>query len=72
MMQLRDFTIYDFINRNAFLYPNRDAVVFGDVRITNRQYKEKCDQIAAGLTKLGIQKGDRLGVGRGADRTRPA
>jgi acyl-CoA synthetase (AMP-forming)/AMP-acid ligase II len=62
MMQLRDFTIYDFINRNAFLYPNRDAVVFGDVRITNRQYKEKCDQIAAGLTKLGIQKGDRLAV----------
>jgi acyl-CoA synthetase (AMP-forming)/AMP-acid ligase II len=61
-MGLNDFTVYDFICRNAQLFPDRDSIVFNDRRLTHRQYKEKCDRLAAGLLGSGIVKGDRLGV----------
>jgi len=61
-MGLHDYTVYDFICRNAQLYPNRESIIFKDVRLTHRQYKEKCDQLASGLIRTGIKRGDRLGV----------
>ncbi len=61
-MGLYDYTIYDFISRNARLYPDRDSIIFKNVRLSHRQYKEKCDRIAAGLIRSGIKKGDRIGV----------
>jgi len=61
-MGVRDFTLYDVICRNAFLYPGRDAIVFNDRRITHAEYKQKVDSLAAGLTAAGIRTGDRLGV----------
>jgi acyl-CoA synthetase (AMP-forming)/AMP-acid ligase II len=61
-MGLYDYTIYDFICRNAQIYPDRDSIVFNDTRLTHKEYKEKCDALAAGLIAAGIQKGDRLGV----------
>ena len=61
-MGLRDYTVYDFICRNAQVYPDRDSIVFNDTRLTHKQFKEKCDRLAAGLLKAGIEKGDRLGV----------
>jgi long-chain acyl-CoA synthetase len=61
-MGLRDFTIYDFICRNAENFADQESIVFNDVRLTHKQYKEKCDQVAAGLINAGVAKGDRLGV----------
>ena len=61
-MGLRDYTIYDFIDRNAALYPERDGIIFGDNRLTHRQIKHKCDRLAAGLLRSGVRQGDRLGV----------
>jgi len=61
-MGVYDFTIYDVICRNAQLFPDRDAFVFNDKRLTFQEYKKKCDHLAAGLVKAGIQTGDRLGV----------
>jgi len=61
-MGVYDYTIYDFICRNARIYPNRESVIFNDIRLTHKQYKEKCDQLAAGLIDSGVKKGDRLGV----------
>jgi long-chain acyl-CoA synthetase len=61
-MGLRDYTIYDFISRNAVLYPERDCIVFNDRRLSFRQFKEKCDRLASGLLQAGIRQGDRLGV----------
>jgi long-chain acyl-CoA synthetase len=61
-MGLHDYTIYDFICRNAQLYPNRESIIFKDARLSHKEYKEKCDQLASGLVRAGIEKGDRLGV----------
>ena len=61
-MGLRDYTIYDFIRRNAMLYPEQDGVVFGDYRLTYREFRIKCDQLANGLLRSGVRPEDRLGV----------
>jgi acyl-CoA synthetase (AMP-forming)/AMP-acid ligase II len=62
IMGLRDYNVYDFISRNARISPEGDSIVFGDTRLTHKQFKEKCDSLAAGLMRSGIEKGDRLGV----------
>lgn len=61
-MGVSDFTIYDFICRNAQLFPDSESIVFNDIRLSHSEYKEKCDLLAAGLIKAGIGLGDRLGV----------
>ena len=61
-MRVHDYNIYDFIHRNAQLYPNRDCIIFNDIRLSHKDYKERCDRLAAGLVKFGIAKGDRLGI----------
>jgi acyl-CoA synthetase (AMP-forming)/AMP-acid ligase II len=57
-----DFTIYDVIARNAGLYPEKSALVYGDKRISFSEYKKLCDQCAAGLIQEGIGVGDRIAV----------
>ena len=61
-MGVRDYTIYDVICRNADIYSDRDAIVYKDIRLSHTQFKQKCDQVASGLKKAGINKGDRIGV----------
>ncbi len=61
-MGLYDYTIYDFICRNAQIYPDKDALIFNQTRITFKEFKEKCDQLAAGLVKEGIEIGDRIAI----------
>ena len=61
-MLVQDFTLYDVICRNAQCHADREAIVFNDVRLTYSQFKDRCDQLAAGLVKLGVEKGDRLGI----------
>ena len=61
-MGLYDFTVYDMICRSTATNPDQEAVVFNDNRLTFREFKEKCDHLAAGLTEAGIRQGDRLGV----------
>ncbi len=61
-MRVHDYTIYDIICRNAQLYPNRDCIIFNDIRLSHKDYKARCDRLAAGLVKFGIAKGDRLGI----------
>ncbi|MDD5475974.1 MAG: AMP-binding protein, partial [Syntrophales bacterium] len=61
-MGIRDFGIYDFIERNALLYADREAVVFKDRRLNYLQFKENCDRMAMGLVEAGVEKGDRLAV----------
>lgn len=62
LMDVNNYGIYDFISRNAQIYPDRDCIVFNDIRLDHREYKKRCDELAAGLTRAGIKSGDRMGI----------
>jgi acyl-CoA synthetase (AMP-forming)/AMP-acid ligase II len=61
-MGLYDFTIYSIAKRNARVYGNRAALIFGNQRITHRQFLEKIDRLSHGLLEIGVEKGDRIGI----------
>jgi acyl-CoA synthetase (AMP-forming)/AMP-acid ligase II len=63
-MGLYDFTFYHLICRNAVSFKGRQALLEAeDGRgLTFDQYRALVDQLAAGLKKSGVTKGDRIGV----------
>jgi fatty-acyl-CoA synthase len=42
------------------LYADREAVVDGDLRLTYRQFFERCDRWSSALQKFGVRPGDRV------------
>jgi len=44
--------------RNAELFPSREAIVFGSERITWSQLNERVNALAKALSELGVQRGD--------------
>ena len=44
------------------LYPNKTAVVAGDLRYTYAEFADRCRRIAAGLIAHGVAPDDRVGV----------
>src|SRR4051812_26688644 len=53
-------TPLEFMRRARRLYPQREAVVDGDVRLTYAQLFERCDRWSAVLQRLGVRQGDRV------------
>ena len=51
-------TPLSFLNRARDVFPDKQAVVYGDHRVTYRQYHERCTRLASGWMKLGVQSGD--------------
>lgn len=52
----------DAFNRGIELYPNRLAIVDGERRFTWKQWGERQHRLANALLRLGLKKGDRLGL----------
>ena len=52
----------DIILRNALFYPDNEAYVFGDKRITFSQYNSRVNSLICALRRKGLGKGDVLGV----------
>jgi acyl-CoA synthetase (AMP-forming)/AMP-acid ligase II len=52
----------DIIYRNALLHPDNEAFIYEDKRITFADYNSRINKIAHGLTKMGIKKGEVLGI----------
>jgi fatty-acyl-CoA synthase len=50
----------DFLRRARKLHGAREAVIDGALRLTYEQFATRCDAWSAGLTRLGIVKGDRV------------
>jgi len=61
-MGLRDFTLFDIVERNARLHPDRLAFALGDERVTHAAYRARAERLAAGLARAGVRPGDRVGV----------
>ena len=59
-MGLRDFTLFDVVQRNACLYADRLAFVFEKERVTHGAYLARVERLAAGLARAGIELGDRV------------
>ena len=55
-------TYADIIYRNALLYPDQEAFVYGDARITFSEFNSRVNRLIHALHKMGVQKGDVLGV----------
>jgi long-chain acyl-CoA synthetase len=63
-MALYDFTFYDLIRRNALCFNRQPAWLEADDgrRLSFAEVKEQVDRLAAGLTRRGVAKGERIGV----------
>lgn len=48
------------VTQAAVRYPERMAVIFGDVRLTWRAVNQRIDSLVAALRNLGLEKGDRV------------
>ena len=53
-------TPLEFARRTRKLYPEREAVVDGDLRLTYAQFFERCDRWSMALRSLGVKQGDRV------------
>jgi fatty-acyl-CoA synthase len=53
-------TPLDFMRRARRLYPNREAVVDGETRLTYEQFFDRCDRWSATLQRMGVRMGDRV------------
>src|SRR5438105_6147503 len=53
-------TPLEFARRTRALYPEREAVVDGALRLSYAQFFERCDRWSAALQRLGVQPGDRV------------
>ncbi len=50
----------DFARRTRRLHPDREAVVDGELRLTYRQFFDRCDRWSAALQALGVAQSDRV------------
>ncbi len=53
-------TPLEFMRRSRRVYPNREAVVDRQRRLTYAQFFERCDRWSAALQQLGVGPGDRV------------
>ena len=52
----------DIIYRNALLYPDQEAFVYGDTRITFSEFNTRVNKLIRALYEMGVGKGDVLGI----------
>jgi len=55
-------TPLDFARRARRLYPDREAVVDGTLRLSYKEFFNRCDKWSAVLQALGVGQGDRVAV----------
>ncbi|SNB44979.1 AMP-binding protein [Geobacter sp. DSM 9736] len=64
MAELLPFTAGGLLDHIADRYPDNDALVYPDkgLRYSYRQFNDVCRQVAKGLLRLGIKKGDHVSI----------
>lgn len=55
-------SIPDFLDETAAQYPHKTAILYEDKKITYQDLKGCVDRFAIGLRRLGVNKGDRVGL----------
>ena len=59
-----EFTVGGLLDHIAAKYPRNDALIYHErnLRYTWQQFNERCRQVAKGLLKMGVKKGDNLSI----------
>ena len=57
-----DFLIHHMLRTSAQVFPEKEALVFGDQRFTYRDVHEKVALVASRLFQAGLNPGDRVGI----------
>ena len=52
----------DWVRFSTTLYPNKEAVIFGDVRLTYKEFNGRINKLAQALLKAGVKKGERIAI----------
>lgn len=55
-------TLGDLLDKASERWPDREAIVFKEERISYREYRERVDQLAKALIHIGIRKGDKISI----------
>ena len=53
-------TPVSFLARTATVFPDKEAVVYGDKRYTYKEFQERVHRLASALTRVGIGRGDKV------------
>ena len=61
---LIELTIGDFFDQMVEQNPDKDALISAhqNIRLTYRQLQRKVNQLASSMIRMGLQKGDRVGI----------
>src|SRR5512133_232691 len=64
MSRQLEFTVGGLLDHIAATYPDGDALIYHErnLRYTWTQFNEICRQVAKGLLKMGVKKGDNLSI----------
>ena len=55
-------TLCGALDETAEKFPDREAIVFGDRRITYRELHQNVRRLAKSLLKAGVKKGDKVAI----------
>jgi long-chain acyl-CoA synthetase len=55
-------TFADIIYRNSLLYPDKEAFVYGDTRITFPEFNTRVNKLVHALHKMNVKKGEVIGI----------
>lgn len=57
-----DFLIWHLLRASARLFPDKEALVHGEERLTYREVANRVAALATGLQDAGLRRGDRIGI----------
>ncbi len=52
----------DWVSRRSNVHPEKEAIVFGELRLTYRDFNDRINRLTHALGKMGFRKGDRLAL----------
>jgi acyl-coenzyme A synthetase/AMP-(fatty) acid ligase len=56
------YTLGDIPRKNSLHFPNKEAIVFEETRLTYKQLNDRVNRLANALSKIGFKKGDQVTV----------
>jgi fatty-acyl-CoA synthase len=56
------WVVADMIRRSRYHFPDKTALIFGDISLTYTELEDQCNQVANALAGLGVKKYDRVAI----------